>query len=546
MENKKSGHDEKMLKKVHRIYDESCTEKDKCKDIMSECLAMSFPSNPRLNDTNLSKSDSLQNKTRWQYDDTLKIASSRMVNYISDTLTPAGHTWANFKIDVKTGDDDVDETGNKLIRTVGDVVTETVFKALNDCNATNPLTQAYENLVGGGTGAVKVIEMPPFSKKPIQIKNLPLDKLFFNEDTYEYPEFCFFKHVEVGIDYLEDLFGKDKVCKSDDMLNLMGEDLDAKKYTFIEGVILLEHKRHKNKYLHFVCDEAFQHFYYKDEKNYNPIVVFRWSKSNDNFVWGMPIATKTLSNIRTLNENVRIEMEKARLNLRPPMVAFLDSGSLPYIDLETFYKQVTYEEGKVTILKGLSGLQPVITNHDMQWSAVNSDQIRQTVYSLFNVNPLGDVQSTRYRTAEEMALRHQEFNRQFAPTYGRLMNELLRPLLLTVVTILKKKGFFKLSKEQQELIDGADIEYVNPLTKLAAQEKIQNAINFKMMMSRVVDPTVFKYLFDDVEFAYTASEELNIPAKVLNDKVDVYRGLEEEQNLQRQLLQQQAMMPQEG
>lgn len=543
---------EKLLKKAKRLFEKAQKEKNKSKDLLSECLELSFPSNGTLQEA-MSKDNSLEDKTISQYDDTVKIASRRMVNYIADTLTPAGQIWANFAVNIEVDQNEETDSGeeneSKEIRTVGDIITDSVFKEINESNAHNSLYQSYENLVGAGTGAVKLLEMPRFSQKATQTKNLPMDKLFYLEDTYEFPEFVMYKHVDETIDVLYDLFGKNRVRLDEDMKSTPADELELKEFTFIEGCILLEHKRLENEYLHFMADENFQHFYFTEIMDYNPFIVYRWAKPSDNQVWGIPIALSTIANIRTLNESVEIEMKKARLMLRPPMAAMIDPSYMTFMDTESLSSQVNYKEGEITIINGMSQLFPIVTSYDMQMSAVSSDQIRNTIYSLYNVNPLGDVQNTRYRTAEEMALRHQEFSRQFAPTYGRLTNEFMERYLRTMLKILKKRNRIPLTKDQIRIAQEGKIEFINPLTKLAAQEKIQNAINFKMMMSKVINPEVFTFVFDDIEFVYDAAKELNIPAKTMNDKKDVIEGMKRQQQQQRQameMMMRQGVNPQQG
>lgn len=543
---------EKLLKKAKRLFEKAQKEKNKSKDLLSECLELSFPSNGTLQEA-MSKDNSLEDKTISQYDDTVKIASRRMVNYIADTLTPAGQIWANFAVNIEVDQNEETDSGeeneSKEVRTVGDIITDSVFKEINESNAHNSLYQSYENLVGAGTGAVKLLEMPRFSQKATQTKNLPMDKLFYLEDTYEFPEFVMYKHVDETIDVLYDLFGKNRVRLDEDMKSTPADELELKEFTFIEGCILLEHKRLENEYLHFMADENFQHFYFTEIMDYNPFIVYRWAKPSDNQVWGIPIALSTIANIRTLNESVEIEMKKARLMLRPPMAAMIDPSYMTFMDTESLSSQVNYKEGEITIINGMSQLFPIVTSYDMQMSAVSSDQIRNTIYSLYNVNPLGDVQNTRYRTAEEMALRHQEFSRQFAPTYGRLTNEFMERYLRTMLKILKKRNRIPLTKDQIRIAQEGKIEFINPLTKLAAQEKIQNAINFKMMMSKVINPEVFTFVFDDIEFVYDAAKELNIPAKTMNDKKDVIEGMKRQQQQQRQameMMMRQGVNPQQG
>ena len=544
MKDIKKNEKERYLKKAKKLYEKAVKEKDKNQELLSECLELSFPSNDRLNST-LTKDSSMEDKTVSQYDDTVKIASRRMVNYIADTLTPAGQLWAYFDINVKyDGENETqDADQSKAVRTVGNVVTDAVFKEINDSNAHNPLYQSYENFVGGGTGAVKLLEMPPFSKRATQTKNLPLDRLYYLEDTFEFPEFVMYKHIEEDIQMLYDLFGKTRVILDPAMEMLTEEQRENEEYNFIEGCILLEHKQASDEYLHFMTNENFDHFYFTEILDYNPFTVYRWSRPSDNHVWGVPISMSMVANIRTLNESVELEMKKSRLMLNPPMAGVMEPSYMPFMDAETMSSQVRYEAGKITFMNGVTQIYPIITSYDMQMSAVNSEQIRNTIYSMYNVNPLGDVQNTRYRTAEEMALRHQEFSKQFAPTYGRMMNEFMGPYLRKLAKILQKRNRIPLDADQKKLIKDSEIVYVNPLTKLAAQEEIQNAINFKMMMSKVLDPEIFQVLFDDIEFAFDAATKLNIAAKVLNDKEEVIKGLEQLQ-AQKQAMMQQAMMQQ--
>ena len=128
MKDIKKNEKERYLKKAKKLYEKAVKEKNKNQELLSECLELSFPSNDRLNST-LTKDSSMEDKTVSQYDDTVKIASRRMVNYIADTLTPAGQLWAYFDINVKyDGENETaDADQSKAVRTVGNVVTDAVF-----------------------------------------------------------------------------------------------------------------------------------------------------------------------------------------------------------------------------------------------------------------------------------------------------------------------------------------------------------------------------------------------------------------------------------
>lgn len=518
---------------LKKIYSKATNEKNKTKSLIQECLELAYPTNPSL-DLSYGEQGSINDKTITQYDDTLKIATTQMVNYISDTITPAGQVWANFILGEKNKkqneeDRETYDIDDKPVLTVGDKITQAVFKEINETNAINPLYQSYENLVGGGNGSVKIVEMPLFAKQVTQTRNVPLDNLFFFEDAYEKIEFVMYLHNAQNIRWLYDNFGKENITLPPEHETLDPMDIEFKEFNFLEGAVLVDRDGAVNKYIHFVTTENCEHFYYCEEITYQPFVVFRWAKPNNNFQWGLPIATKIIANLRTLNESVELEMKKARLMLAPPLLGIVDPSFMPYMDTETLISQAAYKPGTVTYINGVIGYQPVITTYDMQMSVINSDNIRQTIYALYNVNPLGNVENTRYRTAEEMALRHQQFSKQFAPTYGRLMKELLEPYLKTLMHILIKRGVIDLTEDEKGMLKDLKIEFINPITKLAAQEKVQAAINFKMMMSQVINPDVFKYLFDDINFPYVMAKELNITPSILNNKADVKKGLDQEQ-----------------
>lgn len=529
-----------MKKKAKRVFKQATEEKEKIKEIITECLRWTFPNNGTLQET-VTKAGSRSNETQQQYDDTTVIAATQLVNYLSETLTPAGRTWARFKIDIPLEDKEQkgEDEEEKAIKMIGDTVTETVFQEINKTNTTNGLYQSFENLVGAGTGAIKLIKMPLNSKKAVITKNLPLDNLFFTEDTYENPENVFYKHIAEPIQWLYDMFSEQFIKLDSIMKALNPEEKEEKSFNFVEGCILLKHGSAENEYLHFVSDEKFEHFYYSKKTKYNPFVVFRWAKNNNNFMWGSPILLKTLSNVRTLNELVELEMKKGKASLNPPLIGIISPEALTLMGQNAFTKQIKYEMGKVTIAAGISQLIPVISTYDFKPANVNAQQIRQTLYDLFNVKPLGDIESTKYRTAEEMSLRHQEFDKQFGATYGRLQNELLEPLLKTYMKILKERNKFKLSKEDLDQVVANKIEYINPLAQLEAQEKVQNAINYKMMLSQVIDPEVFQVLFDEIEFTYWIAEEMSIPARVLNDKKEVFNQLQVMQQQKQQYMQMQ-------
>ena len=529
---------------VKKIFQKAENEKNKTKSIIEECLELAYPTSPDLT-AQTGTPGSMEDKTIYQYDDTLKIATTQMVNYISDTITPAGEVWANFVLGKKLNSSDESDTydiDDKPVLTVGDKITQAIFKEINETNAINPMYQSYENLVGGGNGALKIVEMPQGSRQNTQTKNLPLQNLFFYEDPYEKIEFVMYKHNAQTIRFLYDNFGEKKITCPKEM-NLTDIEKEFKEFDFIEGAVLIGREGKKNKYLHFVMDAACEHYYYQERKNYNPFIVFRWSKPNNNYQWGLPIATKIIANLRTLNESVKLEMEKARIMLSPPLLGIVDPQFMPYLDAETLVSQTAYKPGTVTYINGVTGYQPIITTYDMQMSVISSDNIRQTIYSMYNVNPLGNVENTRYRTAEEMALRHQQFSKQFAPTYGRLMKELLEPYLMTILEILMARGKITLDQDEKKMLEDLKIEFVNPITKLTAQEKVQAAINYKMMMSQVLNPDIFKHLFDDVNFAYITAKELGITPAILNPKADVFAGMDAEMKAKQAAMQQ---MQQQG
>ncbi len=182
--------------KAKNVFANAELEKDKIKSITSECLKWTFPNNGDLNKV-VSRRPNKKNETVDQYDDTSIIAATALANYISQNITPAGQTWARLKIYIPPEEQaEMAPNQKKAIDVVSDKITNAIFRDINKSNSIGALYQSYENFVGAGTGAIKLIKMPPFSKNSVVVKNLPLSNLFFTEDTYERPENVFYAHVE--------------------------------------------------------------------------------------------------------------------------------------------------------------------------------------------------------------------------------------------------------------------------------------------------------------------------------------------------------------
>lgn len=196
----------------------------------------------------------------------------------------------------------------------------------------------------------------------------------------------------------------------------------------------------------------------------SPFISFRWLKAASELYGRSPVMS-ALPDIKTVNKVVELVLKNASIAVTGIWQAD-DDGVLNPANIKLVPGSI------IPKAVGSSGLTPLQAPGRFDVSTLMLDELRARIRRTLLVDRLGPVSGSRM-TATEILERSQETARLLGATYGRLQTELLTPLLVRTVAILRRRG------EIPDLpLDGQvmDLAYRSPLAQVQAQRDVQNTL----------------------------------------------------------------------
>ncbi len=229
-----------------------------------------------------------------------------------------------------------------------------------------------------------------------------------------------------------------------------------------------------------------------------PAAIPRWIKVSGE-IYGRSPATKSLPDIRMLNQQQRTTIRAAQKVVDPPLAVPDDTMIQPNMTPGGLnpYRAGTQDR-----------IFPIETRGDIGIGLAMMDQTRQRIKENFFIDQL-QLKDGPQMTATEVNARVDEHLRLFGPILGRLHHELLKPLIARVLGIMKRKKL--MPPNPPEVLNTVDLE-VFFSSQIARAQRLTEAQNFNRFLAGI-SPT-----------AQTNPEILdNIdPDKVLKFNADIY------------------------
>lgn len=198
----------------------------------------------------------------------------------------------------------------------------------------------------------------------------------------------------------------------------------------------------------------------------SPFINFRWLKAPGE-TYGRSPVMKTLPDIKTANKVVELVLKNASIAVTGIWQAdddgVLNPGTIRLVPGTIIPKAV-----------GSAGLTPLATPGRFDVSQLVLDDLRRRIRHALLVDRLGQVTDGRM-TATEVMERSAEMSRLLGATYGRLQSELLTPLMMRAVAILRRRG-----EIPDIVVDGRTVElqYRSPLAQAQAQRDVQATLRW--------------------------------------------------------------------
>ncbi len=448
------------------------------------------------------------------YDTTAVAGLRNFVSKIQGALTPPDQTWALLEAGNQVPEEYKEEVNVYLQNT-----TETIFEYLRKSNFDLAMGECYYDL-GVGTACLICVDGGS-DDKPLHFYSVPLARLAPEESYSGLLDSAWRWWDEIRIDDILALWPNIKMTPM--MQALYESDPNATIKILSEGCVDVPGARgSKYPYRYVVMYE--DALLLDEPYEYNPFLVFRWSKVNNEIMGRGPVV-EALPSILSLNELARLELTSANLNVTKPIMAASDGVFNPW----TFKLEPNTIIPVAMNANGQFPLQPLPDTANPAFMQLTSNDLRMQINKLLYADPL-QAPDTPTRTATEIAIRQRNLAEEIGPAFTRLQQEFLPRLLENVIFLLKRRGLI-----DDFTINGKEIQlkYQSPLVVAQGQQDVQNFIQWFSLIQGIYGEAAPMYL-DPVECPLWMAQKMGVYMKVLNTREGLMEKLGTDSEIQQQ------------
>lgn len=486
----------KTAKKIIEDCDKAYQKKGKWDGLYQDVFRYMMPSR----DIEKSDGDDVEHEI---YSSIGEQSADRFVDRIQNILTPVLVDWIKFEAGyLMKQQNDVTDV-NKELDKIANICN--VFK--NTSNFDVAMTEFYYDLIAG-TACILLLEGTydnPLRFITVPIKELALEEGIFGEVGAVYRKFKMkselIKRQWAGAKFDED----DKNKKERDLVESTYYDYDAKRWVYT--VILKEGEK--------VLVERF----YKA----NPFIVLRWTKCSGE-VYGRGLGLKSIKDVKTLNRIIEYSLRALAFTI-PVFLAQQDASFDPD-DFVVKPGAINLVPSTATNNPSVSQL-PVNVTHDIQ--AYQTERLEMNIKRNMMDSTIPNDPS-RDLTATEIAERANELKAILSNSYGRIMVELLYPLIRRILEVLQSFGYVSGDIDVTAFNGfGYTIVVNTQLANQQSQTEVQNTINALSLLFQL-DPQG-QYAMKCVKMNEAVPfilEKMGVPKNLINSPKEITMLQEQE------------------
>jgi len=338
-----------------------------------------------------------------------------------------------------------------------------MMRAFTMSNFETEVHEMYVDLVVFGTGCM-FVEM---DDKTLRFSTRHISEFYVTEDQYGIVDTVFRKYElsarqavqRFGIDNVGTFIQRTFKTKPDEEVTILHAVMprkdrdpskkDNKNMPFASMYICMETKM-------IIAESGFQEL---------PYVVPRFLKATGE-VMGRSPAMVALPDVKMLNLMSKTIIQAAQKMIDPPLLVPDDGFLLP----------IRTQPGGLNFYRSGSRdtITPLNTGANIPIGLQMEEQRRQAIRAAFFVDQLLSG-TTPNMTATEVIQRQEERMRVIGPVLGRLMNEMLRPLIDRAFALMLRAEMLSVPPEVLQGVD-VDIEYVSPLARAQKSSSVNGVI----------------------------------------------------------------------
>lgn len=253
-----------------------------------------------------------------------------------------------------------------------------------------------------------------------------------------------------------------------------------------------------------------------------PVNIVRWRMTSDDAGWGRGCGQKAMSNILSLNVCRKLMHKAGAKDLDPPLL----------IDDRGVIGNVRTMSNGITYLRPGARMEYLTSGQRIDLAQFGLERITNEVKQAFYADHLRlpPPQGTPM-TATEMQMRWELMERLLGPTLGRIVTELMNPIVERTFGLLMRDG--QLPEPPQELIDAElDIEYLGPLARAQQMPEvasIERTWQFATNLAQLTGDRAALRRLDADESVKRVAQLYGFPADALRDDDEVAAMAEQEQ-----------------
>ena len=445
-----------------------------------------------------------------------------LASALQSMLTSPNSQW----FELTTGDPDLDKL--PAVRKYLQQLVRTIHQTLNNTNFNSEIHETYLDLGSFGTG---VIRIEPDEDNVLRFHSRPIYEYWIAENNKGEVD-TFYTRRELTIRQIIQEFGAKEL--SPDFLRQHAEDME-KKFEVIEGLMPRKDAKQKSLGPKGLPWASFSFMKENDtmlkESGFHefPAMFPRWTKISGE-MYGRSPSMKSLPDIKMINKMMADTLRSAQKITDPPLM-LPDDGVFGRVNTMpgglNYYRSGTQDR----IFPLQTGGQPGVGLEIMA-------DVRNRIKQAFFIDQLQLIEKDRM-TATEVSQRTDEHLRLLSPILGRQHFELLQPMIVRIIGIMKRKNMLP-DNPPEELLDiNLQVFYSSQIAKA---QRISEGINFQRFLEAMapiaqVDPSVVDNLDADAALKFNATI-YGVPEEVFRDTQEVkeLRGQRaaEEERLRRQ------------
>jgi len=398
-----------------------------------------------------------------------------------------------------------------------------MMRAITMSNFETEVHEMYVDLVVFGTGCM-FVEM---DKTSMRFSTRHISEFYVAEDQFGIVDTVFRKYrlparqavQRFGIENVGKFIQKTFEKKPDEEVSILHcvmprkerdpTKQDNKNMPFASMYICMETKM-------VMQESGFQEF---------PYVVPRFLKATGE-VMGRSPAMVALPDVKMLNLMSKTIIQAAQKLIDPPLLVPDDGFLLP----------VRTQPGGLNFFRSgtRDTITPLNTGANIPIGLNMEEQRRSAIRSAFYVDQLLTGSSPNM-TATEVVQRQEERMRVIGPVLGRLMNEMLRPMIDRVFALMLRADMLAPPPEILQGLD-VDVEYVSPLARAQKSSSLNSTMKALEILLPLAQALPVADHIDSDGLVNHIMDSLGVPKKVMKSQSEVDAAREE------QAAQQQAMM----